>query len=166
MMSDEQGQFVVGCFSCEQTAAGMHAPLRERIYDDGLWRVAHAFNSALAGWLVLLPRRHVTALADLTPAEAAALGPLLHRLSAALTSVTGCAKTYVLLLAEAQGFAHLHLHVIPRMADLPRERTGVRIFHYLDQPEAAWVSADEMDRIGAAVAEHLRRMEENEPRSV
>ena len=80
-------------------------PPRERIYLDAHWRVAHAFGTAQPGWLVVLPRRHVLALDELSYAEAAALGPLLRAVTAALREVTGCAKTYVALFAEAEGSA-------------------------------------------------------------
>jgi diadenosine tetraphosphate (Ap4A) HIT family hydrolase len=58
----------------------------------------------------------VTALHELTAEEAAGLGPLLRGLSAALGRVVGCTKTYVMLFAEAEGFAHAHFHVVPRIA--------------------------------------------------
>jgi len=149
-------QFAAGCFSCAQAMRGAALPIRERIYDDGLWRVAHAFNSSLPGWLVLLPQRHVTSIAELTVDEAALLGPLLHQLSQALHAVVGCEKTYVMQFAEAEGFSHVHFHLVPRMPNLPHEEMGPRIFHFLKQPKMAWVVTSEMDRIGAAVAEQLR----------
>jgi ADP-ribose pyrophosphatase YjhB (NUDIX family)/diadenosine tetraphosphate (Ap4A) HIT family hydrolase len=147
-----------GCFACTQLAQREQLPPRLRIYDDGLWWVAHSFNSALPGWLVLQPQRHVTSLAQLTAAESAELGPLLQQLSSALTTVVGCAKTYVVLFAELERFTHLHFHVIPRAANLPSDLIGSAIFGYLRQPPAEWVPAEEMDRIGLAVAEELRRL--------
>ena len=42
------------CHSCELTARA-DLPPRERIYLGPHWRVAHAFDSAISGWLVLLP---------------------------------------------------------------------------------------------------------------
>lgn len=97
---------------------------------DG-WRVAHDFNSSLEGWLIVLPRRHVEALDELTAEEAVALGTLLREASIALKAVTGCVKTYVMLFAEKEGFAHLHFHVVPRMADQPDDRRGPDAFGYL-----------------------------------
>ncbi len=67
-------------------------------------------DTALPGWLVLLPRRHVTAIHELTDAEATTQGTWQVRLSRALHAVTGCIKT----------LAHVHFHVMPRMADLTR----------------------------------------------
>jgi diadenosine tetraphosphate (Ap4A) HIT family hydrolase len=62
-----------GCFSCAQGARA-DLPPRERLHVGPQWRVAHAFGTSLPGWLVVLPRRHVTALDQLTVGEAAGLG--------------------------------------------------------------------------------------------
>lgn len=95
------------------------------------WRVALDFNSSLEGWLVLAPLRHVESLAELTADEATGLGGLLRNASVALEAVTGCLKTYVMLFAEADGFAHLHVHVVARMPDQPADRRGPAVFGHL-----------------------------------
>ena len=146
------------CYPCRHNALDpLLLPPRERVYDDGLWRVAHAFNSALPGWMVVVARRHITSLSELTPTEAAALGPLLSALSDALQRVLGAQKAYVLFLAEATAFAHVHIHVVPRHASLPQDRRGAKIFAYLDQPETEWVSTVEMDRIADQIRPFLER---------
>jgi diadenosine tetraphosphate (Ap4A) HIT family hydrolase len=101
------------CLSCINSAR-LDLPPRERVHVGSRWRVAHAFGTSLPGWLVVLPRRHVIALDELTPAEAADLGPLLTDLTSALREVVCCDKTYVALFAEAEGFQHVHFHVVPR----------------------------------------------------
>ncbi len=142
------------CLPCSNNAVEPALlPPRERVYDDELWRVAHAFNSALPGWMVVVARRHVVSLSELTAAEAAALGPLLRGLSSALEEVLGASKAYVIFLAEA--VTHVHIHVIPRSADLPPDRRGPNIFAYLSRPESEWVSRDEMDRIAGEVGRLL-----------
>jgi diadenosine tetraphosphate (Ap4A) HIT family hydrolase len=137
------------CLSCRQ---GPGLPPRERIAGDDHWRVAHGFNSALPGWLVLIPRRHITAIADLTDEEAAGLGLWQVRLSRALRDVTGCVKTYVIQFAEQDGFAHVHFHIVPRMPDLPADHRGPRIFGYLQRPPAEQVPVEEMDRLAEEIA--------------
>jgi diadenosine tetraphosphate (Ap4A) HIT family hydrolase len=133
----------------------MSIPDRERVYADDSWRVAHSFDSALPGWLVVLPRRHVTAMHELTAEETAPLGTLLHTLSTALHDTTGCTKAYLMFFAEAEGFGHLHIHVVPRMPDFTDDVTGPRVFAYLKQPKADWVPDDEQDHIAREIRARL-----------
>ena len=95
--------------------------------------MAHAFNTSLAGWLVVIHTRHVESADELTPGESEVLGNLIREASSALKSVTGCQKTYVMMFAEAEGFSHLHFHVVPRMSDLPEDRRGPKVFAYLNE---------------------------------
>jgi diadenosine tetraphosphate (Ap4A) HIT family hydrolase len=139
------------CFSCALNARS-DLPARERVYVGPRWRVAHALGSALPGWLVAIPRRHVLALDELTAAEAADLGPLLRDVTSALRQVTGCQKTYVALFAEAEGFGHLHFHVIPRHADLARELRGPRVFGLMGGDQAEQVPNSVVDQIVLEVA--------------
>jgi diadenosine tetraphosphate (Ap4A) HIT family hydrolase len=143
------------CYSCTGNADIDRLSVRERIAVDEHWRVAHSFNSALPGWLVLLPRRHVTTIAELTDAEAASLGTWQVRLSRALHAVTGCTKTYVAQFAEAEGFAHVYFHIVPRPAVLAHENRGPRVFSLLGAIDKPHVSADHRDEIAARLAEQL-----------
>ncbi|MGO9559345.1 MAG: HIT family protein [Acidimicrobiales bacterium] len=143
------------CYACRQAAAGESAERRERIFVTDQWRLVHSFNSSLEGWLVLLPRRHVTAIVELQEAEAGELGPLLLRSSQALRAELGCAKTYVMQFSEAEGYAHLHFHVVARPAELPAEHRGPGIFHYLRQPPEDWVSAERQDQLAVSIRRRM-----------
>jgi diadenosine tetraphosphate (Ap4A) HIT family hydrolase len=138
------------------TALADDAPPRERVVVEAGWRAALAFNSTLPGWLVLDPLRHVTAMHELTAHEAEELGLLLRRSSLALQATTGCDKTYVMLFAEGEGFGHLHVHVVPRMPELPIEARGPRVFAYMSEDEADWIPEGDRDamalRLRAAFA--------------
>jgi diadenosine tetraphosphate (Ap4A) HIT family hydrolase len=144
------------CFTCEQERKLDELPLRERIHVEPRWRVSHAFNTKLPGWLILVPRRHVERLDELTPEEAQRVGPLLADLTRALRSVTGCVKTYVALYAEAEGFAHVHFHVVPRMPDQDSALRGPRIVALLGVDDDDAVPAIERERLAAAIAAQLR----------
>ncbi|GAA1131517.1 HIT family protein [Nocardioides aquiterrae] len=135
-----------GCYPCDQQAR-TDLPPREDVVHTEHWRVAHAFDSSLPGWLVLLPTRHVRSFTDLAPAAADELGGLVRRLSVALESVTGCVKTYLMQFSEAEGFSHLHLHLVPRMADQPESARGPRVFAYLGADEQQRVAEAERDAI-------------------
>jgi diadenosine tetraphosphate (Ap4A) HIT family hydrolase len=93
---------------------------------------------------------------DLTPTEAETLGSILRRTSRALTSVVGSAKAYFMFFAEADGFAHLHVHVVPRMEWFTHDQLGPRVFTFLGGPQSEWVTEPEMDalalRLRAALA--------------
>ena len=119
---------------------------------DDHWRAAHAFGTRLPGWLVVVPRRHVIALDELSDEEMAGLGPLLRSLTSALRNVTGCSKTYVALFAEAEGYAHVHFHVVPRMPGFTDEQRGPKSLHaFLGAQGADAVPDEEMDRIALEI---------------
>lgn len=139
------------CYACGKEARFAELPPRERVACDAHWRVAHAFGTAVPGWLVLLPRRHVAAVHDLTDDEAGSLGTWQVRLSRALRAVTGCAKTYVVQFAEAEGFAHVHFHLVPRAADLPQEHRGPGVFGLLGKPAGERVTDEAADRTALAL---------------
>ncbi|MDQ1306198.1 MAG: hypothetical protein QG671_2030 [Actinomycetota bacterium] len=143
------------CYTCAQERLFDRLPIRERIAHDDHWRVAHATGTSLEAWLILMPRRHVTTIAELSDAEAGLLGTWQVRLSRALHAVTGCEKTYVVQFAEAPGFAHVHFHVVPRSPDHPYDRRGPAIFSYLGCPPDKQVSPRRMDLLGAQLRSSL-----------
>jgi hypothetical protein len=74
------------------------------------------------------------------------------------SSLAGCcAKTYLMQFSEAAGFAHLHLHLVPRMADQPAERRGPRIFGYLSDDEDQWLTEAERDATALALRAAMLR---------
>ena len=127
------------------------APLWDSIYRTPFWDVVHSYNTSLPGWLVLVVRRHIEAVDELTNEEAAELGHLLQCTSLALKEITGCVKTYVMQFAEMAEHPHVHFHVVPRMADLPEDRRSTKIFGYLGVSEEARVSEETMNEIAAKV---------------
>jgi diadenosine tetraphosphate (Ap4A) HIT family hydrolase len=147
---------VPGCYICEQQRAA-DLPPREDIVHTGHWRVAHAFNSTLPGWLVVVPTRHVLSFSDLSPSAADELGGLVRRLSVALEQVTGCLKTYLMQFSEAEGFAHLHLHLVPRQPNHPEAARGPRVFGYLSADDGGGLSESERDDLALALREALER---------
>jgi diadenosine tetraphosphate (Ap4A) HIT family hydrolase len=145
---------VRGCFACDQQASPS-PPVREDVVRTSHWRVAHAFNSTLPGWLVLLPTGHVTSFAQLSPEAADELGGLVRRVSIALEAVTGCVKTYLMQFSEAEGFSHLHLHLVPRPADQPEAARGPKTFVHLTDDRTRWLSESARDAIALSVRSAL-----------
>ena len=146
------------CHVCELNAQGDSLPLRERLYVDRHWRIAHGWSS-LPGWLIVAARRHVESLHELEPEEAEPLGGLLRAASVALQEIVGCEKTYVMLFAEHPRYPHVHFHVVPRMAWFGELERSAAAFRFLNMPEDEQVPAPERDRlaaeIGASIVRHL-----------
>jgi diadenosine tetraphosphate (Ap4A) HIT family hydrolase len=71
-----------------------------------------------------------------------------------VTKRPSCIKTYVILLAEAPGFNHLHFHVVPRMDDIPDDRRGASVFAYLKEEPLSDQGQDDVAlRVRAALAD-------------
>jgi diadenosine tetraphosphate (Ap4A) HIT family hydrolase len=150
------------CRTCELTERrdSGAAPPWDSIYRTPHWDVAHAFNSSLPGWIVIIARQHIEAIDQLSEVEAAELGVLLRRVSAALREVTGCVKTYVMQFAEAEGHAHVHFHVVPRMLNQPEDRRSIKVFGYLGVPDDERLSDAAMNEICIAQDEMRRNRPE------
>lgn len=143
------------CYPCAREAEFDVLPPREVIAYDQHWRVVHATGSALPGWLVLTPRRHVMELADLTHEEAASLGEWQVRLARALRSEFGTPKTYVAEFGEAPGF-HLHFHVVPRPLDLDADLRGPNVFGLLGRaPDSGELSETTRDELASQLNARL-----------
>jgi histidine triad (HIT) family protein len=98
------------------------------------------------GHVLVVPRRHVPSVADLSPEEGAELWATAQRLAGRVRSSLAPAVNLHLSDGEAaeQDVPHVHLHVVPRhpgdrvVIDLPGERA----------------SQEELDRVAAALAGH------------
>ncbi len=139
------------CYTCAATEKMNELGPSSAIWVTDGWRVAHSFNSALLGWLVVVPRRHIESIHELSDDESVELGRLLRRASKALVDVVGCQKTYVMMFAEAPGFSHVHFHVVPRAHALDAEHRGSSIFEYLKHPESEWIPLAEQDELALAL---------------
>lgn len=147
------------CFTCElihQRDVGA-APLWDSIWRTAHWDEVHAYNTSLLGWLVLVARRHIEAVAELTEPEAAELGLLQQRVSLLLGEVTGCIKTYIIQFAETKEHPHVHFHMIPRLADQPEAYRSTHIFGYLGVPDVECVLEAAMNALAAQIRHGLSR---------
>jgi diadenosine tetraphosphate (Ap4A) HIT family hydrolase len=107
-----------GCSACAEMAGEVSAP-GNVILDDGLWFVSHHTGPYTdPGELIVKTRRHCESLAELTPAEAAALGPLLRAAVAALERVIVAERIYAVSFNER--VHHVHFLLLPRTAAMPR----------------------------------------------
>ena len=107
----------------------------------------------MEGWLVLVARRHIGSLAEMSLGEAAELGPLIQRALAALRQVTKCEKTYLMQFAEDPDHPRVHIHVVRRRADHPDSALGANVFELLSDDPTLTVPEDRMNQL----AEQIRR---------
>jgi diadenosine tetraphosphate (Ap4A) HIT family hydrolase len=145
------------CGTCQYIARRDRGvvPLWDRILRTPAWDIAHCDGTDLPGWLVLVVRRHITTLADLSADEAAELGPLIQHVSEAVQQTVGCPKTYLVQFADHPDHPHVHLHVIPRAADLPSDRRGPAVFKHLGVPADRVVPTEHRNGIAASVRDRL-----------
>jgi len=149
---------VPDCVTCELVRRRDEgdAPLWDRIRRTPSWDIVHAYGTAIEGWIVLVVRRHMTSVAEMTDGEAAELGPLIKEVSRSVQEVVDCDKTYVVQFAEHRDHPHVHVHVIPRARDLPHEHQGPRIFSLLGVPNDASVPEARMDEIAERLSSELQ----------
>jgi diadenosine tetraphosphate (Ap4A) HIT family hydrolase len=151
------------CLTCRINRGEIASP-GGTIYRDDLWCLEHDIEPiALGGWLVLKPLRHVEAFADLTEQEAAAFGPLTRRITQVMTEVLRPVKIYLSMYMEAEGFAHLHVHLIPRFADTPTDHRGPRIFEYQREAKQRGPNAEMLAAAVGYAGEIRRRLREDAP---
>jgi diadenosine tetraphosphate (Ap4A) HIT family hydrolase len=107
-----------GCSACAEIAGTLSAP-GGVIFDDGLWFVSHHTGPYTdPGELILKTRRHCESLADLTIAEAGALGSLLSACVGAITHAVVSERIYAVSFNER--LRHVHFLLLPRTAAMPR----------------------------------------------
>ncbi len=107
---------MVHCLSCDILSGQVTEP-GGMVYEDAFWHVGAAVGpSVWPGFLVIKLKRHCEHLAELTPEEAAALGPVVRLTCQALMEVLQPAKVYVCSFGE--GVQHVHLWALPRPASM------------------------------------------------
>ena len=122
------------CLFCE-IQRGVTPPAGGPIYEDDLVYAHHAHfdeGPAYLGQLVVETKRHTPDFADLTTAEAQAIGLLMTRLSRALKACTGAEKVYVEFYGEAT--PHLHVFLTARYPNTPAEYLRWNVEDWPDAP--------------------------------
>jgi diadenosine tetraphosphate (Ap4A) HIT family hydrolase len=129
----------------------------EPIWADDLWLVRPIEAPVgVAGWMVMVGRRHCPGPAQFDDAEALSFGPALRHLEATLLRVTGAERIYTAALGEAQ--RHFHCHMVPRYAAMPKGASGWAVFDLQRAAREGEVAVDpaEEARVERAYAEALR----------
>jgi histidine triad (HIT) family protein len=113
---------------------------------------AHGTTPAYRGWLIVEPKRHASALGDLSDDEACSIGKLSNRLARALKDTTDAEHVYAFVFGD--GVAHLHVHLAPRFPNTPIEYWGAQLNQW---PEAPRVEAHEIRSLVTRLRERLAK---------
>jgi diadenosine tetraphosphate (Ap4A) HIT family hydrolase len=105
---------VDGCLACD-TRDGRVAVPGGVVWEGRDWLADHCLGPFPAGSLVLKARRHVESLPELADDEAAALGPAIRELSAAMVRGLPCERVYVGAWVDLPPL-HVHFVLEPRFA--------------------------------------------------
>jgi diadenosine tetraphosphate (Ap4A) HIT family hydrolase len=95
-------------------------PHRNPLYEDEHWSLRGLDGPP--GWAVLWLRRHAEAITELTEDEQASLGPVVARISEAITEAAGAERVYVNVWGEEN--RHFHVVLLARGREIPPELRG------------------------------------------
>ena len=107
-------------------------------YDNNGWLVFVRPKQVTLGASVLISRRHIESLADLTSEELLALGDAVKQIEARLSKAFHFQKINYLMLMMQD--SHVHFHVIPRYSSTIE-------FGGISWPDSAWPKAPDMSKV-------------------
>jgi diadenosine tetraphosphate (Ap4A) HIT family hydrolase len=120
------------------------------IVEDEHYLVEHApLKSAGAGTVIVQARRHLLDFGEMTPAETADFGSLLHQLVPAVKAATGVERVYYMALMER--VAHVHLWLVPK-----KDEGDLRGLAYLAQHPPLTASVSEAEAISQKIKAELK----------
>jgi diadenosine tetraphosphate (Ap4A) HIT family hydrolase len=119
-------QHLAGCLGCE-IAAGQRVVPGGIVHQTRRWIVNHAVGRLNLGTLIVAPRDHVVAIADLDDVAAAELGPLLRDVARVAETLCRPEQTYVCVWSHGRTERrHLHILVQPVTTALVAQYGGLR----------------------------------------
>jgi ATP adenylyltransferase len=120
------GVDVVGCLGCDLLADRRPLP-GGIVHQTQSWVVNHVVGPMNLGTLIVGPREHIVAVADLDDSATAELGPVLRDAARVVETLCQPEQTYVSLWAHgAVARKHLHIAVQPVTADVVARYGGLR----------------------------------------
>lgn len=111
------------CLVCRELSGEIHIP-GSFILSDPLAVGFHvppleANSKPYLGHLLVVTRRHIASLADLTEAESATVGRMASHLASMLRERAGAEWVYSAIIGT--GVPHFHQHLLPRYPGTPSE---------------------------------------------
>jgi len=125
--------YVDDCLGCEIDCLGCEIASNRRdvaggiVHQTSRWIVNHAVGRLNLGTLIVAPRDHVVAIADLDVVAAAELGPLLRDAARIVEAICQPEQTYVCVWSHGRTERrHLHILVQPVTTALVAQYGGLR----------------------------------------
>jgi len=116
----------VGCLGCD-IVSGRCAVPGGILHQTARWIVNHAVGQLNLGTLIVAPRDHVVAIADLDDIAAAELGPLLREAARVVEAICQPEQTYVCVWSHGRAERrHLHILVQPVTSAVVAQYGGLR----------------------------------------
>ena len=121
----------------------LSGPLQKMpIYEDELWHVRHIDPPwGVAGWMMLMSKRHVAGVAHFDEREAASFGRVLRHFEHVLEEVTGALRIYTAAMGESN--PHFHCHMVPRYQSMPKDAKAWGVFDLQRAAAAGEVTVEE-----------------------
>jgi diadenosine tetraphosphate (Ap4A) HIT family hydrolase len=124
------------CFACRKHQGIEFVP-GGPVYEDEIVFSGHSWSSEdqatpYLGGFIVEPKRHLPTWAELNDEEAETIGKVIRDVSRALKKIVNAEHIYVFVLGHH--VPHLHVWVVPRYPDTPREYWGLDVFEWPDRP--------------------------------
>ena len=138
---------------CQKLATAAAEP----VFENELWHVRPIDPpSGVAGWMMLVARRHVPGPSHFDAREVSSFGPTWCHLQRVLLEVSGALRIYTAAMGESS--PHFHGHLVPRYAKMPKDAKGWSVFDLERAAKAGEVQVDavEVERVKLAFVDALR----------
>jgi diadenosine tetraphosphate (Ap4A) HIT family hydrolase len=147
------------CWTCRSNSGENRISPGPAIYEGKYWLVEHAYPIKVKGWLVIILKRHATALHELSEEEFVELSIIQSKVIQALHEKLNCEKEYVSCYAEKDHFNHIHFHVFAKPGKLPVEFQGTGSFKLINVPAEGAVAKEEISCFCGEMRETMLNME-------
>ena len=127
------------CMVCQKQRGEILIP-GGSIFENELLFISHALpfgkeKDHYLGHIFIETRRHIPEISELTASEAEMIGLYTQKVAKALMETLGMVHIYSFVIGD--GVPHVHVHVIGRYPDAPREFWGPRVDEWPDAPRGA-----------------------------
>ena len=132
------------CLTCKSVSGEKRISPGPIIFEGKYWMVEHAYPVKIKGWLVIVLKRHVESLHELSSDEFIELSKIQSKVIKLLYKEMNCEKEYVSCYAEKEHYRHIHFHIFTKPYDLPVELRGAKSFAFINATEAEAIPKEEI----------------------